>query len=410
MSKGPSDPVLLCCNEMRNQHLSSIFSREEGSLGNYYDPNLLAGAIKDVAWSYENEIRIRCDVMGEFVPESVFIDIPDFILQSMTVTAGPMFYGNLEYRLGSLACEVACLNYSVFRHQLQNMPCSEYLYSSGQCNTCCAEKLALEAARSDIPVADQIVLEHPTGKGVFHFPEKGLFTIGSGEYLFQIHWFHDGKNIHLNIPVGKNSFFSSFPSPGMLCYYQLSSSENSEITNGEPVIIANPMGRVAAISFQPDGSNMITRNYEMEYQIFMQTKIVILNAEVYGKQQREFQSLIFQDPQDPLCGTWWDINSKRCHMSIGKKDDRYCVTIDWASSASINSEWFMSGTWDTEWNGMLCSDEQRVATSYYENGTVQVITEYVGGSSKLLMINGEIYWEDAKKETGGRCRFVKDPA
>ncbi len=68
----------------------------------------------------------------------------------------------------------------------------------------------------------------------------------------------------------------------------------------------------------------------------------------------------------------------------------------------------MSGTWNYDWNGMLCSDEQCMTTSGFENGIVQVTTEYKNGSSKLILINNEILWEDAAKSSGRRCRFVKE--
>lgn len=409
LSKHPDGPHILNCNGQQNRYVATIFGEEAEGYEKPYDPAVFAGAVKDIAWSYENEIRIRCDVKDEYVPDCVYIDIPDYVINNMVITAGPMFYGNLEYRLGEYYSEKLHLKYSIFSNYLQGMPCTEYLHNVGSCNTCCPEKCVLDATRSSVPTADQIALNHYFGKGVFSFPAKGVFSIGRGEHLFQINWFHDGNNIHLKNPVGKYSYYSSkIPSVKMFAYYRFNTSQTTIISNSETVLIINQFGRVAAISFQPENFEVNSRYYEMEYNIYMEPKIELINAEEYRRKQTEMQNTIFQDPKDPLCGTWWDTNSKRCHMSIGKKEGRYYAIIDWASSASINTEWTMSGVWDYDWNGMLCADEMCLTTSGFENGIVQVTTEYNNGSSKLILINNEILWEDATKSSGRRCRFVKE--
>ena len=409
LSKDPEGPHILSCNGQQNHYVTNIFGTEADVYEEFYDPTELAGAVKDIAWSYENEIRIRCDVKDEFVPDCVFIDIPDYIINNMVITAGPMFYGNLEYRLGELYSEKLHLKYSIFCHYLQGMPCTEFFHTTDSYNTCCSERRVLDDVRSNIPSADQLSLNHYFGKGTFFFPEKGVFSIGRDEHLFQLDWFHDGNNIHLKNPVGKYSYNSSnIPSVQMFAYYRFNTSQTTIISDSETVLIINQFGRVAAISFQPENFEVNTRKYEMEYNIYMKPKIELINAEEYGRKQAETQNNIFQDPKDPLCGTWWDVNSKRCHMSIGKKEGRYYAIIDWASSASINTEWIMSGTWNYDWNGMLCSDEQCMTTSGFENGIVQVTTEYKNGSCKLILINNEILWEDAAKSSGRRCRFVKE--
>ena len=56
----------------------------------------LTGYIKDSAWDYEREIRIKA-VLGEGHNFSrVAIDIPDYVFNSMKITAGPLFEGVLE--------------------------------------------------------------------------------------------------------------------------------------------------------------------------------------------------------------------------------------------------------------------------------------------------------------------------
>ena len=56
----------------------------------------LTGFVKDLAWSYEKEIRIisRFDNAEKF--QRVAIDIPDSVIDKMTITASPGFMGDLE--------------------------------------------------------------------------------------------------------------------------------------------------------------------------------------------------------------------------------------------------------------------------------------------------------------------------
>ena len=94
-------------------------------------------------------------------------------------------------------------------------------------------------------------------------------------------------------------------------------------------------------------------------------------------------------------------------MHIRKKEGRYRITIDWASSASINSEWTMSGTWDSARQEICCNDETCEMTVFNEYNVVQVLTEYENGTSRLFMKDGKFYWEDAAKDTGYRCAFSR---
>lgn len=59
----------------------------------------LTGYIKDSAWDYEREIRIKAHLKEGHGFERIAIDVPDEVLNSMTITAGPLFEGMLENRL-----------------------------------------------------------------------------------------------------------------------------------------------------------------------------------------------------------------------------------------------------------------------------------------------------------------------
>ncbi len=55
----------------------------------------LTGYIKDMAWAYEKEIRIRAEFDNTNGFERVAIDLPDDVIDSMTITASPLFEGML---------------------------------------------------------------------------------------------------------------------------------------------------------------------------------------------------------------------------------------------------------------------------------------------------------------------------
>lgn len=55
----------------------------------------LTGYIKDMAWSYEKEIRIKTEFKNMYGFERVAIDLPDEVVDSMTITASPLFEGVL---------------------------------------------------------------------------------------------------------------------------------------------------------------------------------------------------------------------------------------------------------------------------------------------------------------------------
>lgn len=59
----------------------------------------LVGFIKDVAWAYENEYRLQINYNGSDTPQAVSISIPEDVIDSMEIVAGPRFKGNLMDRV-----------------------------------------------------------------------------------------------------------------------------------------------------------------------------------------------------------------------------------------------------------------------------------------------------------------------
>lgn len=79
----------------------------------------LTGYIKDMAWSYEKEIRIKAELNNTNGIERVAIPLSDEIIKSMIITAGPLFEGDLQEEIKK---EIDCsfkLEKSLFWRKLQ---------------------------------------------------------------------------------------------------------------------------------------------------------------------------------------------------------------------------------------------------------------------------------------------------
>lgn len=100
--------VIKCGEQAQNKLLKMI------------DKNVLTGLIKDAAWSYEKEIRLRVDLSEVTDDKKVAIDIPDEIIRSMIITTGPRFNGVISAKDYS---EVADINESIFAGKLNYVYC-----------------------------------------------------------------------------------------------------------------------------------------------------------------------------------------------------------------------------------------------------------------------------------------------
>ena len=71
------------------------------------DPSLV-GYIKDEAWSYEKEVRLRVDLGAGIAYKGVAVDVPDYVVDAMVITKGPRFEGELLDRMREkVNCKVA---------------------------------------------------------------------------------------------------------------------------------------------------------------------------------------------------------------------------------------------------------------------------------------------------------------
>lgn len=82
-SKDPSEPEVLSCGTNKNTLFKDIFNHP-----------LLKGYIKDSAWAYENEYRIRVETNPNEQHDAVAIDIPQDVLDSFEFITGPRFTRN----------------------------------------------------------------------------------------------------------------------------------------------------------------------------------------------------------------------------------------------------------------------------------------------------------------------------
>lgn len=107
---------IIACNDNNKIFLSSVvYSNcdsknidEEyiscGTVKNHNFPNashnsLLTGYVKDTAWDYEKEIRIKAEIDNTDNFSKVAIDIPDSVFNEIIITASPLFEGDLQSRL-----------------------------------------------------------------------------------------------------------------------------------------------------------------------------------------------------------------------------------------------------------------------------------------------------------------------
>ena len=59
----------------------------------------MTGYIKDMAWSYEKEIRIKAEFENIGNIKRVAIPLIDEVIDAMTITASPLFEGDLHTEL-----------------------------------------------------------------------------------------------------------------------------------------------------------------------------------------------------------------------------------------------------------------------------------------------------------------------
>ncbi|MCD8326158.1 MAG: DUF2971 domain-containing protein [Lachnospiraceae bacterium] len=79
----------------------------------------LTGYVKDMAWSYEKEVRIKAEFDNTENFRRVAIDIPDYVISEMIITASPLFEGNLREKLEEKISRVMKTSASLYEGKLK---------------------------------------------------------------------------------------------------------------------------------------------------------------------------------------------------------------------------------------------------------------------------------------------------
>ena len=120
-SKKPMDEEELVCGDQKNSILKNVIT----------DPKLV-GYIKDCAWSYENEYRMRVDVDDSISCSGLSLSIPDEIVNAIEITAGPRFKGNLHSAVEkeiAAALNKGRISNSIFQGKLNWVYCDDCSYA-----------------------------------------------------------------------------------------------------------------------------------------------------------------------------------------------------------------------------------------------------------------------------------------
>lgn len=106
--KGKVEKII--CGQTKNTSLKKL------------DRQVLTGLIKDIAWSYEKEIRLRVDLTNQLLNKRVAIDIPENVLGKMIITTGPRFSNTIN--LSDFA-GVGDVGKSIFTDKLTHVYCDD---------------------------------------------------------------------------------------------------------------------------------------------------------------------------------------------------------------------------------------------------------------------------------------------
>ena len=119
-SKRPNEEEELLCGGQKNFILKKVISTPK-----------LVGYIKDSAWSYENEYRLRVDIDDSISCSGLFLSIPDEIVNAIEITTGPRFKGNLYSEIKKEITKVfneGRINNSIFKGKLNWVYCDSCSY------------------------------------------------------------------------------------------------------------------------------------------------------------------------------------------------------------------------------------------------------------------------------------------
>jgi hypothetical protein len=120
---------ILICGKAENKQLKNT-------------PHLpdLVGYVKDLAWEYEHEVRVLATMAQNIRCDRLAIGLPDDLIDSMKIVAGPRFSGNLSERIRQEVHRQFTTNRSLFSDKLNWIPCDSCPEKS-KCDNCPNSKI-----------------------------------------------------------------------------------------------------------------------------------------------------------------------------------------------------------------------------------------------------------------------------
>ena len=104
------EPVRLTWSNQENTHFQHLAKYPE-----------LTGYVKDKAWDYEKEVRLKVTFKEKQRFQKIAVPVPKYILDSIIISAGPLFKGNLEQELQRAIYREYLTDKSLFTGRLQNI-------------------------------------------------------------------------------------------------------------------------------------------------------------------------------------------------------------------------------------------------------------------------------------------------
>lgn len=118
-------------NQDENGNVSSLScGTAKNTIFKSVDDKSLRGYIKDEAWSYEKEVRLRIDFDEDENCYGVAIPITDELISSMVITKGPRFDGDLKESLDNIIKQRLKTGSSLFYDKLKHTPCDSCSYKN----------------------------------------------------------------------------------------------------------------------------------------------------------------------------------------------------------------------------------------------------------------------------------------
>lgn len=107
-----SQDRILYCGNAKNEHFKDI-----------YEYKSMVGYVKDSAWSYEKELRLRIDITGSIKCTGILVEIPDYVMNSIQIMKGPRFIGDLKIKIQEEIEKNFILETSLYFKKLRTIPC-----------------------------------------------------------------------------------------------------------------------------------------------------------------------------------------------------------------------------------------------------------------------------------------------